>query len=94
MNAVYVDPDYIAKVYRVLRLNQRQAAEIFGCRINILQRCENSKTQPFLTLVKLLKSFERRADLPAEVRFASLNFSKLSVQRCSPSACCAGVPGP
>lgn len=71
-NAVFVVPDYIAEVYRRLHLNQRQAVEIFGCRINILPRCENGKTQPFLDLVKLLKAFVRRADLLVEVRFASL----------------------
>ena len=70
VNSAYVDPDYITKVRKMLDLDQRQAAEIFGGGINAFSRYENGKTKPSLALVKLLKVLERHPDLLSEVRTA------------------------
>jgi HTH-type transcriptional regulator / antitoxin MqsA len=70
VNAAAVDPAFIASVRRKLRLDQREAAEIFGGGINAFSRYENGKTKPPLALVKLLKVLDRHPDLLAEVRAA------------------------
>lgn len=70
MNATIVDPKFIAKVRKKLMLDQREAAERFGGRINAFSRYETGKTNPPLALVKLLKILDRHPDLLAEVRAA------------------------
>jgi HTH-type transcriptional regulator / antitoxin MqsA len=70
VNAAYVDPDYIVQVRKKLRLDQREAAEIFGGGVNAFSRYENGKTKPPLALVKLLKVLDRHPDLLDEVRAA------------------------
>lgn len=70
VNAVYVDPSYIAKVRKKLDLDQRQAAELFGGGVNAFSRYENGKTKPPLALVKLFKLLDRHPDLLHEVRTA------------------------
>lgn len=70
VNAAYVDPSYIARVRKMLDLDQRQAAEIFGGGVDAFSRYENGKTKPPLALVKLLKVLERHPDLLDEVRAA------------------------
>jgi HTH-type transcriptional regulator/antitoxin MqsA len=68
VNAAYVDPDYIARVRKKLRLDQREAAEIFGGGVNAFSRYENGKTKPSLALVKLLRVLDLHPDLLAEIR--------------------------
>jgi len=68
VNAAYVDPGFIANVRKKLRLDQREAAEIFGGGINAFSRYESGKTKPPLALVKLLKLLDRHPDLLNEVR--------------------------
>ena len=70
MNAAIVDPRFITNVRKLLALDQREAAEIFGGGINAFSRYENGKTKPPLALVKLLKVLERHPDLLNEVRAA------------------------
>lgn len=70
VNAVYVDPDYIAKIRKQLDLDQRQAAEIFGGGVNAFSRYENGKTKPPVALIKLLKLLERHPELLREIRTA------------------------
>lgn len=70
VNAAYVDPEYIVQVRKKLRLDQREAAEIFGGGANAFSRYENGKTKPSLALVKLLKVLDRHPDLLNEVRTA------------------------
>lgn len=67
VNASIVDPAFITKVRKKLKLDQRQAAEIFGGGINAFSRYENGKTKPPLALVKLLKILDRHPDLLSEV---------------------------
>lgn len=68
VNALIVDPSFIARVRKKLALDQREAAEIFGGGINAFSRYENGKTRPPLALVKLLKVLDRHPDLLSEVR--------------------------
>lgn len=70
VNAAIVDPVYITTVRKKLRLDQREAAEIFGGGINAFSRYENGKTKPPLSLVKLFKLLDRHPDLLNEVRAA------------------------
>jgi HTH-type transcriptional regulator/antitoxin MqsA len=70
VNAAIVDPSFITNVRKLLALDQREAAEIFGGGINAFSRYENGKTKPPLALVKLLKVLERHPDLLNEVRAA------------------------
>ena len=70
VNAAIVDPQFIAGVRKKLKLDQREAAEIFGGGVNAFSRYENGKTKPPLALVKLLKVLERHPDLLNEVRSA------------------------
>ncbi len=68
VNAAIVDPQFIASVRKKLKLDQREAAEIFGGGANAFSRYENGKTKPPLALVKLLKVLDRHPDLLNEVR--------------------------
>jgi len=70
VNATIVDPGFIAHVRKKLRLDQREAAELFGGGVNAFSRYENGKTKPPLALVKLLQLLERHPDLLAEIRAA------------------------
>ncbi|MDP2795009.1 MAG: type II toxin-antitoxin system MqsA family antitoxin [Sulfurisoma sp.] len=70
VNAVIIDPQFIASVRKKLRLDQREAAEIFGGGVNAFSRYENGKTKPPLALVKLLKVLDRHPDLIDEVKAA------------------------
>jgi HTH-type transcriptional regulator/antitoxin MqsA len=68
VNAAFVDPAYITRVRKKLDLDQRQAAELFGCGVNAFSRYENGKTKPSLALVKLLKLLDRHPALLDELR--------------------------
>ena len=70
VNAAIVDPSFIVGVRKKLRLDQRQAAEIFGGGVNAFSRYENGKTKPRLALVKLLKLLDRHPDLLEEIKAA------------------------
>lgn len=70
VNAAFVDPGYIAAIRKKLKLDQREAAEIFGGGVNAFSRYENGKTKPPLSLVKLLKLLEKHPDMLSEVRTA------------------------
>jgi HTH-type transcriptional regulator / antitoxin MqsA len=68
VNAAKVDPAFISAVRKKLRLDQQEAAEIFGGGVNAFSRYENGKTKPPLALVKLFRVLDRHPDLLAEVR--------------------------
>ena len=70
VNAALIDPRFIAQVRKKLALDQREAAEIFGGRINAFSLYKNGKTKPPLALVKLLRVLDRHPDLLAEVKAA------------------------
>ncbi len=68
VNAAIVDPAFISAVRKKLRLDQQEAAELFGGGVNAFSRYENGKTKPPLALVKLFRVLDRHPDLLAEVR--------------------------
>ncbi|SOY51337.1 type II TA system antitoxin MqsA family protein [Cupriavidus taiwanensis] len=70
VNAAFVDPAYIVSVRKKLRLDQREAGEIFGGGVNSFSRYETGKTKPPLALIKLLKLLDHHPELLAEVRAA------------------------
>lgn len=70
VNAAIVDPQFIVGVRKKLKLDQREAAELFGGGVNAFSRYENGKTKPPLALVKLLKVLDRHPELLNEVRAA------------------------
>nr|WP_115707840.1 type II toxin-antitoxin system MqsA family antitoxin [Cupriavidus taiwanensis] len=70
VNAKYLDPAFITEVRKKLRLDQREAAEIFGGGVNAFSRYETGRTMPPLALIKLLKVLDRHPELLAEVRAA------------------------
>ena len=68
VNAGTVDPGFIATVRKKLRLDQREAANIFGGGVNAFSRYESGKTKPPMALVKLLKLLERHPRMLDEIR--------------------------
>jgi len=70
VNASIVDPAFIASVRKKLKLDQREAAEIFGGGVNAFSRYENGKTKPPLALVKLLKVLDSHPEWLDEVKAA------------------------
>jgi len=67
VNNASVDPQFILSVRKKLKLDQRQAAEIFGGGVNAFSRYENGKTKPPLATVKLLKLLNNHPELLPEV---------------------------
>lgn len=71
VNAGLVDPAFIGAVRRKLRLDQREAAALFGGGVNAFSRYETGKTKPPLALVQLLRLLDRHPELLEEMRQAS-----------------------
>ena len=67
-NASLVDPTFIVSVRKKLRLDQKEAGEIFGGGVNAFSRYETGRTKPPLSLVQLLKLLDRHPDLLDELR--------------------------
>lgn len=70
IKAAIVDPAFITNVRKKPALDQREAAEFFGCGVNAFSRYETGKTKPSLALVKRLKVLDRHPELLDEVRSA------------------------
>lgn len=68
VNGELVDPAYILAVRKKLRLDQREAGEIFGGGVNGFSRYETGRARPHPSTVKLLKLLDRHPELLAEVR--------------------------
>ncbi len=67
VNNSIVDPTFISKVRKKLKLDQREAAELFGGGVNAFSRYETGKTKPPLALVQLLKLLDNHPDLLNEI---------------------------
>ena len=63
VNAAAVDPEFIRSVRKKLRLDQKEAAEIFGGGVNAFSRYETGKTMPPVPLVKLLRILDSHPEL-------------------------------
>lgn len=70
INARAVDPQFIAGVRRKLRLDQREAAAIFGGGVNAFSRYETGRARPPVALLKLLRVLDRHPELLDEIRAA------------------------
>lgn len=68
INASSVDPMFISKTRKKLKLDQREAAELFGGGPNAFSRYETGKTRPPLALVQLLKLLDAHPELINELR--------------------------
>ncbi len=67
VNASLIDPAFIARARKKLRLDQKQAAVLFGGGVNAFSRYETGKTKPPLALVNLLKLLDAHPELLSEV---------------------------
>lgn len=70
VNANIVDPTFIVSVRKKLKLDQKEAGDIFGGGVNAFSRYENGKTKPPIALVKLLKLLDKHPELLQEIRVA------------------------
>lgn len=61
-------PEFIARVRKKLKLNQRQAAELFGGGANAFSRYETGRVPPPRPLVLLFKALDKHPELIDEVR--------------------------
>jgi HTH-type transcriptional regulator/antitoxin MqsA len=59
--------DLLANVRERFKLNQQQAAKVFGGGTNAFSRYESGKTKPPVALVKLFKILDKHPDLFKEV---------------------------
>jgi HTH-type transcriptional regulator/antitoxin MqsA len=84
VNGASVDPAFITKMRKKLKLDQQEAAEIFGGGPNAFSRYENGKTKPSLALVQLLKILEKHPDLISEIRPKSKKAVAASLLKPSP----------
>lgn len=67
VNAMQVDPAFIARVRTKLNIGQREAGLIFGGGVNAFNRYEAGKSKPPVSLVQLLGLLDRHPDLLQEV---------------------------
>lgn len=68
VNAALVAPEYITAVRKKLKINRREAGEIFGGGPNAFSRYESGKTNPSIPLVMMLKILDRHPHLWEEVK--------------------------
>jgi len=68
VNAAIVEPKFIVETRKKLKLDQRQAAEIFGGGANAFSRYETGKTRPSLALVQLLRILSKHPELLQELK--------------------------
>ena len=70
VNGDLADPFFIMRVRKKLKLDQKEAAKLFGGGDNAFSRYENGKTKPPVALLKLLALLEKHPELLNEVRAA------------------------
>lgn len=70
VNLSSVDPVFVAAVRKKLKLDQKEAGDIFGGGVNAFSRYENGKAKPPVALVKLLKLLDKHPELLQEIRAA------------------------
>ncbi len=67
VNSASVDPEFIIATRKKLKLDQKEAAEIFGGGVNAFSRYENGKTKPPVALVHLLTILNNHPELLKEI---------------------------
>lgn len=68
VNGKAVNPAFINETRKKLKLDQREAGEIFGGGPNAFSRYESGKTRPPLALVQLFKLLSKHPELIDELR--------------------------
>lgn len=68
VNGATVKPEFISDTRKLLKLDQRQAAELFGGGTNAFSRYESGKTRPPLALVQLFKLLANHPELLNELK--------------------------
>jgi len=68
VNGATVKPAMISAIRKKLKLDQREAGEIFGGGPNAFSRYENGKTRPSLALVQLFKLLDNHPELISEIK--------------------------
>lgn len=68
VNAGLVNGEYVAAVRKKLKLDQREAADLFGGGVNAFSRYETGKTVPPVALVALLEILDGQPELLEKVR--------------------------
>ena len=68
INAGSIDPAFISGVRKKLKLDQKEAATIFGGGVNAFSRYESGKAVPPVALVKLFKILDTHPNLLSMVR--------------------------
>jgi HTH-type transcriptional regulator / antitoxin MqsA len=67
VEALVVEPTFIARVRKKLHLNQSEASKLFGGGINAFSRYEKGRTKPPLSLIKLFQILDGHPDLLKEI---------------------------
>lgn len=70
VNAQEVDPAFIARIRKRFKLDQRQAAEIFGGGANAFSRYETGRVAPPRPLVLLFKALDKHPEIFEELKQA------------------------
>lgn len=83
VNGNTVNPDFISSTRKKLKLDQREAGEIFGGGPNAFSRYENGKTRPPIALVQLFKLLNNHPELIDEIRPKERKKSSVSVTKSS-----------
>jgi HTH-type transcriptional regulator/antitoxin MqsA len=80
INGASVDPAFIIETRKKLKLDQREAAEIFGGGTNAFSRYENGKTRPPLALVQLFKLLNNHPELIDELKTKQSEDNRLTAR--------------
>jgi HTH-type transcriptional regulator/antitoxin MqsA len=80
INGASVDPAFIIETRKALKLDQREAAEIFGGGPNAFSRYENGKTRPPLALVQLFKLLNNHPELIDELKTKQSEDNRLTAR--------------
>lgn len=81
VNGASVSPEFILEVRKKLKLDQRQAGEIFGGGTNAFSRYENGKTKPSLALVQLFKLLDKHPELIDELKLKKPKSASVATSR-------------
>lgn len=81
VNGASVSPEFILEMRKKLKLDQRQAGEIFGGGQNGFSRYESGKTKPSLALVQLFRLLDKHPELIDELRPKAADTASVSNSR-------------
>lgn len=68
VNSAIVDPAFIVRVRKKLKIDQREASAMFGGGVNAFSRYENGRARPSLALIKLFMVLDRHPELLTEIQ--------------------------